>query len=251
MSTSFADHFRSVSGHYAASRPGYPEALFDWLAAQCPAHELAWDCGCGSGQASAALARHFRQVVATDASAAQIAQASPHAGVEYRVAPAEASGLAAASVDLLVVAQALHWFDLARFHEEARRVLRLQGVIAVWSYGVIGLDDPALDAPVRHFYREVVGPYWPPERRHVENGYRDLPFPFDPIAAPAFAMRAEWPLDQLLGYLRSWSATARYIEARGEDPVEALAATLRPTWGDPATPRGIAWPLALRVGRRD
>lgn len=244
-------HFDSVSRQYAESRPTYPAELFAWLAGQCPQRTRAWDCGTGSGQAAVDLARHFDQVIATDASAAQIAQARPCAGVEYRVAPAEASGLDDASVDLVTVAQALHWFDLPAFHAEVRRVLRADGLLAVWTYGILHLPDPVLDAPLQHFYHDVVGPWWPAERRHVETGYRDLPFPFPRLAAPPFAMHAQWSLEQLAGYLRSWSATARYREQHRTDPVDALLTELARHWPNDGTTCRIHWPLSLQVGRHD
>ncbi len=247
----FSDHFAPVAGQYADFRPCYPAGLFAWLASQCPAHALAWDCGAGSGQASVALAAHFTRVHATDASADQIAHAERHAAVDYTVAPAERSGLPDASADLVTVAQALHWFDLPSFCSEVRRVLKPGGVIAAWTYGVHVTEGEAVDAVVRHFYEHVVGPCWPPERRHVENGYRELPFPFARIDAPEFEMQVRWPLAQLLGYLGSWSATARYRNANGSDPLPALQQQLLPLWGDPAQPRTVSWPLSLLAGRLD
>lgn len=249
MAENFQDHFGSVATHYARSRPSYPAELFHWLAGQCGARELAWDCGAGNGQASLELARHFRQVLATDASAGQIAAAIPHARIEYRVAPAEESGLPPGAADLVVVAQALHWFDLNRFYAEVRRVLKSDGLVAAWSYGVLKLEGEEVDTLVQHFYRDEVGPFWPPERRHVESAYRELPFPFVPVAAPAFAMSLSWTLEQVLGYFRSWSATAGFIQARGHDPVAALAARLGAAWGEPERPRRVQWPLALLAGR--
>lgn len=246
----FADHFSSLAANYAGFRPTYPAALFDWLAGQAPGRALAWDCAAGSGQASLDLAERFDAVIASDASAAQIGAAPPHPRIAYRVASAEDCGLDDASVDLISVAQALHWFDLDRFYAEAQRVLKPGGLLAVWSYGVLHLDDPACDAAALHFYGETVGPYWPAERKLVEDGYRSLPFPFTELAVPPFAMQAEWNLVQLLGYFSSWSATARYRQATGNDPVQLAAAALEPLWGAPQTLRTVRWPLAIRVGRR-
>ena len=246
---SFADHFSAVARGYAGFRPSYPFALFEWLARQAPARDLAWDCATGSGQAAVDLARCFRRVVATDASGAQIGAALPQARIEYCVATAEDSGLGAASVDLIVVAQALHWFDLARFNAEAQRVLKRSGVIAEWCYGLTTVDGAAVDELVQHYYSVVVGPYWPAERSHIESGYGELPFPFAPIAAPAFTMEVDWTLAQLAGYLRTWSATARFAAAQGRDPVEALEVGLAGCWGPPGERRRVSWPLSLRVGR--
>jgi ubiquinone/menaquinone biosynthesis C-methylase UbiE len=247
--TSFKDHFSVVAANYAQYRPRYPRELFDYLRSIVPRAARVWDCACGSGQATLELAERFEAVVATDASAGQIAEAPPHPRVSWRVAPAEASGLPDHSVDLVTVAQALHWFDLDRFHAEARRVLAVDGTIAIWSYGAHQLGIEAIDELAGDFYHHVVGPYWPPERRLVEEGYRTIPFPFAEVPAPAFAMRTQWSLPQLLGYFRSWSATARYLAARGHDPVEALEQKLQPAWGDPACVREITWPLVLRIGR--
>lgn len=244
----FADHFSTQASTYAARRPRYPEALFAWLAAQAPARGTAWDAGCGSGQASLGLAAHFGTVIASDPSAAQIAAASVHPRVHYRVEPAETPSLAAASVDLVSVAQALHWFDQERFHAAVRRVLRPGGVIAAWTYALCRVDA-AVDAAYDRLYEPILGPYWPPERRHVESGYRELPFPWPPIAAPAFELSVRWNLDAYRGYLRSWSATQRYIDRHGSDPRALVDAELAAAWGDPAVEREVVFPLALRVGR--
>ena len=249
MSSQFSDHFGKVAGQYADFRPHYPSALFEWLSAQCQDHDLVWDCGAGSGQASVALAEYFQQVHATDASAGQIAQATAHPRVHYAVAAAESSGLASASADLVTIAQALHWFDLPLFYAEARRVLKPGGVIAAWSYGITTVEGEAVNAAIQHFYKAVIGPYWPAERHHVETGYREIEFPFDGIAIPDISMSAEWSLAQLLGYLRSWSASARYQTATGEDAVQALGQMLIPLWGQPENTRLISWPLAILAGR--
>jgi ubiquinone/menaquinone biosynthesis C-methylase UbiE len=249
MSSNFKDHFSSVAKGYAENRPTYPPELFDWLANQCSEHMRAWDCGAGSGQASIGLAQYFRRVIATDASAAQIAEATAHNRIEYRVAPAEESDLPAASIDLITVAQAMHWFNLPQFYDEVRRVLKPNGLIASWCYGVMKIEGEEADAIVQHFYRNEVGPYWPPERRHVENGYRNISFPFQRITTPPFTMSVRWGLDQLTGYFRSWTATTRFIKEKGVDPVNQLELQLLKTWDDPKQKRIVEWPLSVLVGR--
>ncbi len=243
----FKDHFSGASHDYQRNRPGYPAALFAFLAAHAPSRHCAWDCATGTGQAALQLARHFEQVIATDGSATQIASAVRAANIDYRVATAEASGIESASIDLVTVAQALHWFDIPRFFAEARRVLKPGGLIAIWSYNLLTIE-PAIDAVLAHLYGPLLDGYWPPERKLVEADYRDIEFPFRPLATPAFVMESRWTLAQLLGYLRTWSAVRRYQHERGSDPVAAIAEALRPLWGEAESVKTIHWPMPLRVG---
>lgn len=245
MTVNFKDHFSTQSSQYQRFRPCYPPALFDWLARQTPRHELAWDCATGNGQAALALATHFEKVIASDASDNQVAQCLPHPRVEYRVAKAEQAPFVDASVDLISVAQALHWFDQPAFFQEAWRVLREHGVLAVWSYKLLSIN-PHIDAIVNHFYRDIVGPYWPPERRLVEQGYPPLPPPFHEISTPEFAMTSQWSLDDVLGYLGTWSASIYYAQARQTDPLSQIRSALVETWGR-AEQQTVHWPLQLRV----
>jgi SAM-dependent methyltransferase len=195
-----------------------------------------------------ALAAQFQRVVASDPSAAQIAHAAPHPRVEYRVEAAERPSLDAASVDLVTVAQALHWFDLEAFHDTVARVLRPGGVIAEWTYALSAVSA-AVDRVFLHLHDELLADHWPPERRHVASGYRTLAFPFTRIEAPPFAMQTHWTLPQYLDYLRSWSASQRYRDATGEDAVSRLTPAFEAAWGDPASVRAVRWPLSLRAGR--
>jgi SAM-dependent methyltransferase len=245
---SFQDHFSRHAEAYAKFRPVYPPELFDYLAACVPQRRLAWDCGTGSGQAALGLAAHFECVLATDPSAQQIAHAVAHARVRYAVAPAESVELPASSVDLVSAAQAAHWFDLAAFYAEVGRVLKPHGVLAIWCYGLLEIA-PAVDRVVRHFYHEVVGPYWPAERRHIDAGYRTLPFPFREQSAPRFWIEARWNRDALEGYLQTWSAAERYRAQRGGDPLALLAPALAEAWGARAAVRSVRWPISLRIGR--
>jgi len=246
---SFKDHFSGHSDLYSQYRPAYPTTLYRFLAGRTPGHDLAWDCATGNGQAARGLAEYFDRVIATDASAEQIDQATAAQGVEYRVAPAEQSGLADNSVDLVTVAQALHWFDLERFYEEVTRVLKPQGVLAVWSYSFLECQ-PEIDELLFHYYSDIVGPFWPPERVHIEKGYRELPFPYEEEAAPELAMQTDWKLEQLLGYLQTWSATQRYIREHGDDPTDLIKRRLAELWGPAETRYTIRWPLTLRWGRK-
>lgn len=242
----WADHFSGHAAAYAAHRPRYPVALADYLAELAPAHALAWDAGCGSGQLSRLLAGRWTRVVATDASAEQIAHAAPHARIEYRRALAHESGLEAGVVDLATAAQAAHWFDLPRYYAEVRRVARPRAVVALVSYGLISIGNDA-DAVIEHFH-STLRRYWPPERWHVEHGYRSLPFPFDELDPTPLEMRESWTLADVLAYVETWSAVRALGAAEGRRSMDAFRSELARAWAD-GLPRPVRWPLALRVGR--
>jgi SAM-dependent methyltransferase len=245
------DYFSDRSALYAKFRPAYPAALFETLAGLPRQHDLALDCGTGSGQAAVGLAPHFTRVIATDASDAQLAHAALAPNVEYRCARAEASGLPDGSVDLVTAAQALHWFDTAAFFAEARRVLAGGGVIAVWGYGDPVLEDKRLHAIVHEFNRGLLEPWWYPERKLLLSGYRTVDFPFAEVSMPELSLEQRWNLSQLAGLLRTWSATARYSAHHGIDPVVEVEAALAKEWVDPARPRTVRWPLYVRAGRAE
>ena len=216
-----------------------------------PHDSLVWDCAAGSGQATIDLAARFDRVIATDGSAQQIAAAPRCDNVEYRVALAEESGLADESVGLVTVAQALHWFNLERFFAEVKRVLKPNGTLAVWVYATHRVEGEEVDSVVQDFYSNVVGPYWPPERKMTEDGYRTISFPFPEMArVPSFSMQVRWTLDQLLGYFGTWSATNRFLKATGRNPLEPLSEALAKVWGEPGFIRLVTWPLAFRIGQK-
>jgi SAM-dependent methyltransferase len=246
--TGFKDHFSGHSGSYARARPTYPEALFDWLAGLPGRRDSAWDCGTGTGQAARSLARHFPRVLATDASANQVSKSERAQGVLYAAAPAERAPLRDRSVDLITVAQALHWFELPAFFAEAARVGRPGGAFAAWTYGNSYVTE-AVDRAYARLYGDIVGPYWPPERAHVEDGYARIVPPFDPIAAPAFAIEAQWDMHEYLAYLGTWSAVQYYRKEKGSDPLGLIREELARAWGDPARPRLVTWPLSIKAGR--
>lgn len=244
------DTFRMDSAGYALGRPRYPDALFDWLSAGCARHELAWDCATGTGQAAVALARRFRRVHATDRSAEQLASAPALPNVRYATEPAEATSLADGSVDLVTVAQALHWFDYARFWPEVARISRDGALVAAWGYSWPEVPpdvDAAFVAPVR----ALVAPFWAAENRLLWDGFRpeEVAFPFARLAAPAFAIEVRWSLAEVVAYVSTWSAYKRAradaARARALDDV-VFAATRR-------LPADTTWrvrmPLTLLVGR--
>ncbi|HNJ33859.1 MAG TPA: class I SAM-dependent methyltransferase [Leptospiraceae bacterium] len=242
---SFKDHFSNHSRIYSEFRPDYPDAFIEWVCSLPEKKNLAWDCGTGSGQAAVQLKKHFNRVIATDPSEEQIKHAKQLEGIEYRVLPAEKTNLDTASMDLICVAQALHWFDFDLFFAEARRVLKPRGILCAWSYGLLETEEP-VQTIIESFYRETVGPYWPAERRHVDERYATIPFPFYKIEAPYFQIERTWDMDSYLGYVSTWSAVQRMRKATGIDPLIELRNQLRPFYPGPLL---IRWPIFALTGR--
>jgi SAM-dependent methyltransferase len=240
--------FSPLAEEYARSRPRYPDELFDWLASLVVRHELAWDVATGSGQAAASLATRFTRVVATDASAEQLRHAVRHPRIEYRQGRAERVDLDDRSVDLVTVAAAVHWFDLERFAAELRRVVLPGGVVAVWTYHVGRCSEPA-GPLLGRLYDELLAPYFGPGARRVDAGYAGIELPGEPVPAPAFTAVARWDLEQVRGFVRSWSGSHAYRERHGRDPLEHVDGELRAAWGDPARVREMRFPLYLKAWR--
>ena len=248
MTRQFADHFSRLAECYGKHRPSYPSELFQVVAEAAPSRERAWDAGTGSGQAAVRLAEYFDEVVATDASAAQIAKSWPHPGVIYRVEPAEETTLPDGSVDLATSGQAAHWFQIDAFYAEVGRVLKPDGVVALWCYGLESVDDD-VNYVIEKLYVEMLGSFWP-KRTLPDHTYQDIPFPFAELPRRVFRMHMDWTLDQLLNGFRTWSASARYQEINGVDPLDVLDEEFREAWGDPERVRRVSWPVYLRYGRR-
>lgn len=261
--TRFKDLFSSNSKEYASSRPTYPKSLFEFLAELVQYRNLAWDCATGNGQAAVFLSEYFDHVIASDASKEQIENAQPRNNIRYEVFPAERTTLADNSVDLITIAQALHWFDLDDFYKEAKRVLRKDdngcgsggdraesSVIAAWAYGLHSVS-PEIDNITYLLYEEILGSYWPKERKVVENKYQDIPFPFNKIDAPIFQIELDWTLSELVGYLYTWSSVQKFIGKNNTDPIKQVYDDLAAAWGDKNTwhKRRVVWPIYMRVGR--
>lgn len=249
MSEGAGRHFAHLfSGHastYAAFRPTYPGALFEWLVRMAPGRAQAWDVGTGNGQVAVALASYFDAVQATDPSDSQLAAASEHPRVTYRRATYD-SGLPAASVQLVTVGQALHWFDLDAFFAELRRVLVPGGFFAAFAY-VHSTVTPEVDAVTRHYHDVTCAPHWAPEHHLIRAGYRAMPLPIAEVGAPPFEIRSAMSLAQYLGFHRSWSATQRLLAAGGELDVLAYERAVASAWGDAAA-RDVVWPMFVRAG---
>lgn len=243
----FKDHFSLQAEDYSVYRPEYPAELYAWLGSLCPEQSLAWDCATGNGQAAVALTNHFSYVIGTDASESQIYRAMIYPRVEYEVALAHQSPLADHSADLITVAQALHWFDFAAFFDEVKRVAKANGVLAVWCYELHHISPP-VDAVIQRYYQDIVGDCWPPERRHIEQAYSQIDFPFEPIKAPGCTMSKQWTFKHLVGYLGTWSATQQYIQRHGEDPRSLILEDLQTAWGGDDT-KTVTWPVTVKSFR--
>ncbi|MBX9400068.1 class I SAM-dependent methyltransferase [Lysobacter sp. BMK333-48F3] len=257
MSTNpFKDHFSALARSYAASRPEYPDALFDAIGAHLPAGPVrVWEPGCGSGQATRGLAARYQRVHATEPSAAQIerhwareAALRGEGKVELAIEPAERCSLDDASVELVAVAQAMHWFERERFFAECERVLVPGGVLAVWAYGDFLAPEGMVEAV--EAFRARIDPYWQPENAEVRDRYAGYAWPFAALPAPELWLEAEWSLGRWLGYLHSLSAVERCRAATGDDPVALHRTALSAAWGAAEDLRTIQWPLHLHLRRK-
>ena len=240
--------FSPIAKEYARFRSRYPEELFKWLASVAPSNQLAWDCATGTGQSASSLVNYFERVVATDISAELLAQAALHERITYRKADALNSGIESASIDLITVANAMHWFHGPDFEREVRRVLKPGGVIAAWSFAFASIT-PEVDRLTRKMHNEIVDPFWIEPNRIVEYGYKDLHFPYALLEAPDISMTSYLDLVAIEGYMRTWSASTKYQAKNGMDPVSLVHDDLLAAWGDPLKVRAVNWQLNLKAGR--
>ncbi len=239
------DYFSTQSKTYAAFRPTYPDDLYAFIFRHVKSKGNAWDCATGNGQVARKLAQHFRIVEATDISAKQLQQSIKKDNIRYSIGAAEKTTFPDHQFDLITVAQALHWFDREIFYKEVRRVCKPGGIFAVWGYSMLTID-PHIDKLILSFYNDTVGPYWDSARRLVEDEYRSIEFPFDQINAPSFSIKVQWSTEQLSGYLSSWSATQKFIEENGHDPVQPFIKVIEPSWG--SVRKRVTFPIFCKIG---
>lgn len=249
MNNSFKDHFSKQSAAYAKYRPAYPRELFVYLSSLTIEKKIAWDCATGSGQAAVGLSDFFEKVIASDASSKQIESSEKKTNIQYEVFPAEKTNFDNSSINLITVAQAVHWFDFDKFYAEVKRILKSDGIIAVWTYGLLKIH-PDIDSIITNFYSNKVGSFWPKERKYIEEEYKTIPFPFNTITTPEFSINMEWDLSDLLGYLRTWSSVQRYIDEKKENPIPMLEEELKSVWKIETDKKKVTWPLYVIAGKQ-
>ncbi|RIJ41699.1 class I SAM-dependent methyltransferase [Pontibacter oryzae] len=239
------DNFSAQAAAYAAFRPHYPKELYDFLYSLPGAKQAAWDCGTGNGQVAVELAEKYENVYATDISEAQLQRAPERANIKYILCQAEQTPLPAASVNIITVAQAVHWFDFEKFYTEVQRVARPDAWLAIWGYGLLQIS-PSIDPIINRFYFDIVGPYWDTERSYLDQKYTSIPLPFPEHPAPAFGIDLRWTLNHFMGYLSSWSAVKHYERKHGKSPLPDLQRQLQQVWPDNAT-QAIEFPIFMRL----
>ncbi|WP_424961598.1 class I SAM-dependent methyltransferase [Ekhidna sp.] len=241
------DNFSTQSLEYAKFRPVYPQELIDYLISLTQSQDNCWDCGTGNGQLAVKLAEHFSKVYATDISEKQLTNATQKSNIEYSKQPAEQTNFPDQHFDLITVAQAAHWFDHDRFNMEVKRVLKPNGVITLIGYGLVQIEGKVGEI-IKDFYWNVTHPYWDPERDHIEAAYKTIPFPYKEIEdVPSFEMKKQMRLDDLVGYISTWSAVQHYIKKNDHSPIDKLYKDLKAIWNDKVLE--VDFPIFTRIGR--
>lgn len=241
------DYFSTQSDKYAKYRPTYPADFFDYLNSIVPNKQNAWDCGTGNGQVAFELSKTFNNVFATDISQSQIDNALNADNITYSVQPAENTNFNNGLFDLIVVAQAIHWFDFEKFYTEVNRTAKDNSLLCVVGYGKLKISQQ-IDNVIIDFYDNVIGNYWDKERKYIDGNYKDIPFPFNEMKTPDFVNKQYWTLEHLIGYLNTWSAVKHFIKQNNYNPIDKLQKDIEQIW-DNKQPKLVQFPLLLRIGR--
>ena len=240
------DNFSKQADMYAKYRPHYPQELFDFILQHSNKKQNAWDCATGNGQSAKALAVWFENVFATDSSQKQIDNAAQADNIYYSLQPAEQTSFTDDTFDLITVSQALHWFATDEFYKEVKRVSKPSAVFAAWSYSLLFIS-PEIDKLIHSFYTNVIGPYWDTERKYVDEEYKTIPFPFKEITSPKFDMEYDWTIEEMEGYINTWSALQKFIATNNYNPVPDVIKQIIPYWKNERMK--ISFPLHIRIGR--
>jgi len=240
------DNFSTQAKAYAQYRPYYPPEMISYIVSLVANKDAALDVATGNGQVAAALAPYFKEVYGTDISAKQLQNAAPAPNLIYKEGSAEDTGFNNEQFDLITVAQAIHWFKFDAFYAEVKRILKPDGLFAVMGYGLFS-TNPGTDVIINHFYKDIIGSYWDPERRYIDENYATIPFPFKEIEAKKFTNHFTWTFEQLTGYLETWSAVQHYIKQNGNNPVDSIRGELQVSWEE--SNKQVTFPLLLRIGQ--
>lgn len=241
------DNFSDKSELYAKFRPSLPIELFDYLIEMVPARENVWDSATGNGQSAYLISNFFKKVYATDISEEQLKNAAQSPNIYYSEQAAEQTDFEDNFFDLVVVSQAIHWFDFDRFFNEVKRVLKPNGILAVAGYDLPRLS-PEINAITDKLYKEILDGFWDEERQYIDNHYQNIPFPFEEIKIPDFHIRDEWQPEHLIGYLNTWSGLKHFIREKGFNPMDELESEIRNAWGN-SNLRKVTFPVFTRIGR--
>lgn len=241
------DLFSTYAGDYAKYRPQYPDELFAFIYSKVDVFDLAWDCGTGNGQSAVELAKKFKQVIATDISLEQLRHAVPTNNIAYAQELSENTSLGDSSVDLITISQALHWFNLPAYYQEVNRVGRPDAIIAAWTYNLLSVDEE-VDSQIQNFYFKTLEGYWDKERKYVDSGYIDLYFPYAEMESPGFCIEVQWSLEDLIGYINTWSGVKKFISRNNVNPVVELFNNLKYCW-QRQNIKTVKFPLHLKLAR--
>lgn len=241
------DNFSRQSELYSTYRPSYPQNLFDFILSHVTERDSAWDCGTGNGQTAKELSNYFKNVYATDISEAQIQKGYKADNIFYSIQAAEQTNFTNNSFDLVTVSQALHWFSFRAFYQEVNRTVKPGGWIAAWTYNLPSVSE-TIDQLIRiKLYKETLENYWDYERKLVDENYTTIPFPFEEISTPNFNMYFMWTLDELIGYINSWSAIQKFIAVNSFNPADDIKRQIQPFWAEEKMK--IIFSLYLRMGK--
>lgn len=240
------DNFSAIAKQYASFRPEYPDAMMAHILSFVPYREEALDMATGNGQVAQKLGNYFTRVSGIDISKEQLEHTAKGANISYSVQSAEKTTFRAHQFDLITVAQAIHWFDFEMFHREVHRILKPDGVFAVMGYGMLQTCE-AVDTIIHTLYRTILGPFWDPERRYLDEKYQTIPFPYQEVLTESFENRLVWDFQQLEGYLQTWSGVQHYKKKNGVDPLSFIREDLQKAWQE--HDHSVCFPLLLRLGK--